>query len=432
MAKQFIHIEMFRNNKWTKVATVEFAPDWERNGYRGATTLAYDIDYAVPLYENDTELDRVGCRYPVNFDNNTAPHWPAFLLDMVPTGPARTYWLNQLALSDDSPSSWLPLLKWGAGSPPGNLRVADTEQNEPRSDHPGFSRDEIIEKNADFIEYAESCGAIVSGASDVQGQAPKFLLVQDRQGRWHAENALPDDEIASHWIVKFPRGKAEEDRTILRNEGPYYQVAKSFGIATTAGLTYENGSLFIPRFDRRISGDNVVRYGLESLCSVANICEFGTRLSHNDACRMISIYSSAPQADIEEYVKRDVLNTALRNTDNHSRNSAFLKTPEHGTRLSPLFDFAPMFLDPQGIARSSRWQDAAEPEIGIPDWNQVTSWLSHQLGLDAQPLKALFQSLAPKVDALLDTMNQCHVESSVIDRLIPRIQVIAKRLYEVK
>jgi len=28
--------------------------------------------------------------------------------------------------------------------------------------------------------------------------------------------------------------------------------------------------------------------------------------------------------------------------------------------LSPLFDFAPMFLDPEGIGRMSRWEDVRE------------------------------------------------------------------------
>lgn len=70
-------------------------------------------------------------------------------------------------------------MRFATGNPPGNLRIAGAAE-EAVVDHPGFERQEIIEKNVDFIEYAEANGALVAGASDVQGQSPKFLLVEDQ------------------------------------------------------------------------------------------------------------------------------------------------------------------------------------------------------------------------------------------------------------
>jgi serine/threonine-protein kinase HipA len=67
---------------------------------------------------------------------------------------------------------------------------------------------------------------------------------------------------------------------------------------------------------------------------------------------------------------------ALRNTDNHGRNSAFLKYADGTVKLSPLYDFAPMFLDPEGIPRSSRWGKELEPIPGRPDWGKVAESFS--------------------------------------------------------
>lgn len=57
---------------------------------------------------------------------------------------------------------------------------------------------------------------------------------------------------------------------------------------------------------------------------------------------------------VSEWVKRDLLNVAFANSDNHGRNTALLKTPQ-GTWLAPVFDFAPMKADPEGIIRTTTW-----------------------------------------------------------------------------
>ncbi len=147
-------------------------------------------------------------------------------------------------------------MRFATGNAPGNLRIAGAAE-ETFDDHPGFERHEIIEKNVDFIEYAEACGALVAGASDVQGQAPKFLLVEDHDSRWHAEGALPDNQVRCHWLVKFPRGNKEADRRVLLNEAPYYEVARAFGLRTAAPLEYQDDALFVRRFDRRVTPEGL-------------------------------------------------------------------------------------------------------------------------------------------------------------------------------
>ncbi len=429
MPKNTVTIEIFRNNRWQTAAEVTFDADGLIRGFSCGSFLSYDIDYAVAYIGSESALDRVSCLYEVDFSNYRQKHWPSFLLDIIPTGAAREYWLKKLSIKDDDTSSWLPLLQEGAGSPPGNLRIAQAVKHTPQTSlHHGFNRQQIIEKNADFLEYAESCGAIVAGATDVQGQAPKFLIVQDHNGFWHAEGALADEDKSSHWLVKFPRGNTIQDKIVLRNEAPYYRVAQTLGVHTGANLDYAEGSLFIRRFDRKVTTNGIERYGLESLCSATNIATFGKTFSHNTACSTIMRFSSNPVADIEEYLLRDVLNVAMRNTDNHGRNTAFLKVPGVGTRLSPLYDFAPMFIDPEGIPRSTRWQGNAEIQIGSPDWAKVAEDLHLELGLKQDRLKDFFYGLYPRINSLPQTMQSCGVDDEIIERLAPRIAQTAINL----
>ena len=54
-----------------------------------------------------------------------------------------------------------------------------------------------------------------------------------------------------------------------------------------------------------------------------------------------------------------MLNLALRNTDNHARNTAVQRLVDGSIQLTPLYDFAPMYLDPELIVRGCVWRDAS-------------------------------------------------------------------------
>ncbi len=423
-------IEIYKDGKWVKAAEFGVYGDNYLAGYRARGRLAYDIDYALSRIQDERIVDRVGFRYPVNFDSYDSKGWPAFLLDIVPTGAARIAWLKLLSLRDDD-SSWWQLLRCAAGNPPGNLRIAGAAVDFQKG-HPGFDKRDIIDKNVDFVEYAEANGALVAGATDVQGASPKFLLVEDMNNRWHAEGALADGLAKRHWLVKFPRGKKDVDRQILRNEAPYYEVARAFGLRTAASLEYQDDALFILRFDRRLAIAGIERLGLESIASACGISEFGCRISHNDACKAIHRYATEPHKEILEYISRDILNVALRNTDNHGRNTAFLKETSGGIALSPLFDFAPMFLDPEGIARVSRWDAEGEKVIGLPDWGRVAEDVGRETGYGVVALRKWLSDQAEKVKRLPDTMALCGVEVSIIESLVRRIEDTARQLEEAR
>ena len=69
-------------------------------------------------------------------------------------------------------------------------------------------------------------------------------------------------------------------------------------------------------------------------------------------------------AFVIEWIKRDLLNIAFGNSDNHGRNTAFLRD-ENKIWLSPIYDFAPMKADPEGIARNMIWQNDDEKTLEL-------------------------------------------------------------------
>ena len=69
-----------------------------------------------------------------------------------------------------------------------------------------------------------------------------------------------------------------------------------------------------------------------------------------------------------EYLRRDLLCWVFGNSDNHGRNTAVLRTP-NGVVLAPVFDFAPMKMDPAGITRTTRWD--RHERGGNVDWTGI-------------------------------------------------------------
>ncbi len=110
------------------------------------------------------------------------------------------------------------------------------------------------------------------GATDTQGDAPKFWVVEDRQGRWHADGGNLPFPIRRHALLKFPVPEAGvRAGAILRHAARYQQVAARCGLRVTAALPTElpaatDGALLLPRFDRRWKADKEVRLRLASSC----------------------------------------------------------------------------------------------------------------------------------------------------------------------
>jgi len=223
------------------------------------------------------------------------------------------------------------------------------------------------------------------------------LLTRARDGLLYLDHTVPDDEAAEHYIVKFGRGPNQRLETILQQEAPYMAVAAHLGLNVHAPLKLRERALFIPRFDRRVTKRGVTRIAQESIAALTGRSGFGPLPSHDEVCQMLAKTVTHPLRDIIEYIKRDVANLAMGNKDNHARNTALQRDFQGRIGLAPLFDFAPMYLHPDGIARRIRWQDNDD---GAPDWQRVVDRVSEECALSRKALVKGLQAMVAPLDEI--------------------------------
>lgn len=420
-------IEIFHHGRWTPAA--DFNPIG-KGPYTG--TFEYRMEYifgddplpisfALPLTAERYGLDA----------NGEAPPCPAFLLDLVPQGPGRKYLARELKIQDGDHQDLL-LAQYGAFNPVGNLRLdtavrfyrEQTAAEPPLGD--GYALDEILSRREDFLDHIMMHAMLAAGTTGVQGAAPKFLLTENRDGRWFADAALPDEQAARHWLVKLPRGRHETDYTVLRNEAAYLRVAERCGIRTGGNPLFQQDMLFVPRFDRTVdSAGRLHRLHQESLASLAGLRGFGIPASLFDLVNGFRPHVTDPVGEVVEFIRRDILNMAMRNTDNHApRNTAVQRLPDGTVRLTPLFDFAPMYLDQEFIVRGCKWKvGAAERK----DWQEIIAEVNFQDD-DRSLIAQGVQGFLPAIQGLEEDMLECGVDERVIEDCRPHIEAQAARL----
>lgn len=388
-------IQIFLDEGWQDAA--ELTIEKPQQGRSGPVRLGYDFDYAL-MYQYRDDEHACGLTLPVELMiPHDSPAWFGFLDDIMPAGAARRYWVQQLGLGNATPEKQdTELLRWGTIAPVGNLRIKEALPKLPTGSslkQRRFAITEVVERNTDFLEYAQQMGAASGGATGAGGEAPKLLLrCSESDEVWI--DTFQDDvhNTDTHYLVKFPRNNRDDiDCDILRAEYHYYHELHSLGVSTirTDGMRLLEGerfpSLWLPRFDVSWHQGRLIRYGLESVYSVLNKAP-GSYLKHQQVLRRLVELLEAQyrvaelgepfdrQAFVTEWVKRDLLNVTFGNSDNHGRNTALLKTPK-GVWLAPLYDFAPMKADPEMVPRSTSWGSPLE-EGGQYNWQAIANELA--------------------------------------------------------
>jgi len=357
---------------------------------------------------------------------------PSFLYDLVPQGKGRKFLLSILKLAD-SDEMIMPLVMAGAFNPIGCLRIntamdfyaREAAKNPDQQMTDGVSLEDITQRSDEFLDHIALHAMLATGTTGVQGVAPKFLLTTDRRGRWFADMALPDDRAHEHWLVKLPRGKSDEDRAVLRNEAAYLRVAAAVGLRSKYEPILHGEMLFVRRFDREIGSSGVQHLHQESLASIVGQRGFGIAQSEQSLLSGIRSVVTDPAQETLEFIKRDVLNQALRNTDNHARNTAVQRTSDGRIELTPVFDFAPMFKDPEVIPRSCVWRDSQG--VKQSDWKQVIEQLEVADGERASIAAELIE-FAKTVGRLDVIARDCGVEQDVLAQCLHSIETQAKQL----
>lgn len=443
-------LQIHHQGRWHDAATVALWGDADQ-GWRCKTYAGYEAGWSVDHFGR-SDAHALTCRWPVGLEALESPHWPVFLIDMLPQGFGRAELLRRLGLpaSAEQRADW-PLLVAGAGNPIGHLRVkeaaavlAEAMQGGSTAAHgqpqPGFSDDEVSDRVEAFSEHLAAHGLFVAGSSGVQGEWPKLLLTRGRDGLLYLDHTLPDEQAQAHYIVKFSRGHDARLAQILRHEPVYMELARLLGLRVFAPLTLARRGggrvLFIPRFDRRVeeegaegaSGSSqVIRLAQESIASLTGRSGFEGLPSHDEVCHRLVAHCTDPHSEVLEYLRRDVANIALGNKDNHARNTALQRDWNGRIALTPLFDFAPMYLHPDGIARRIRWDGN---DGGQPDWRRVIDTVCASAGprLDPGALRRGLQAMAEPLALIAEEGPHLGLESDVHAHLQPGLVAMAERL----
>lgn len=439
-------IQIFQNAQWQDAALLEVPEPAE--GRQGLALLSYHPQsYAIEHFEED-DVSACSMNLPVSLmDIYRSRPWFTFLDDIMPAGASRRYWVNALGIGHlTGRQQDFQLLAKGTIAPVGNLRIKESVPEKISGSQLAsmcFQMEDVVERHTDFLEYAQAMGAASGGATGAGGEAPKLLL------RCSPENQIwidtwQDDltNTDQHYLVKFPRGKRSvDDCDILRAEFHYYHELAAMGVDTinTDAMRLLEGSrypsLWLPRFDITFVNGQLQRYGLESIYSLLGK-EPGSYLNHFSALQETAkklldqhrVANLGEEFDVAafvvEWVRRDFLNVVFGNSDNHGRNTSLIKRPD-GITLSPVYDFAPMKADPEGIVRSTTW-GAPYEEGGQFDWiaiaNALSAWVAPALLIQE------LRELAKKIQGLPERLAARGVPERLLNMPTLGFSVLDKKL----
>lgn len=428
---QYCTLQIYQEDEWLDCAIVEIVGQ-QQTGWQAATRTSYLFEYAIS-YMDLSDGHALAYHLPVNVQNTLQSTWPAFLMDLLPQGYGRKELLRQLNFSENTQeqADWA-LLKAGAGNPIGNLRVKEAYEwlqgQFPVQQNHGFSLDQVVERQEKFIESLASYGLFIAGSSGIQGEWPKLLLTQGHDDLFYLDHTLTDHQVKQHWLVKFSRGSDQNLDKILMHEALYMKIAQYLGLRVHQELELHGKTLFIPRFDRKVIDRKVERIAQESIASLGGKAGFGVRMTHNQICSLLMQCCTQPKQEIFEYLKRDLANVALGNKDNHTRNTALQRFNNGIIQLTPLFDFAPMWLHPDGIARTTRWE--RDDHGGMPIWHSVIEQIAESTLIDPKEIKAVLIEQLPLYQGLLEHMQHLQLAPEILENSQYRINNICQQLEE--
>ena len=184
-------------------------------------------------------------------------------------------------------------------------------------------------------------------------------------------------------IAKFPHHHDQWDIALW--EKTALDLAERAGIAVPERWTVPFGSgstLLLDRFDRAVGGTRIPYISALTVMSGRD----GDTFDYEDLAVQITEDAAGDDATLEALFRRVALSVALHNTDDHLRNTGFLRTPD-GWRLSPVFDVNP------------------NPDLGARRQTTVSS----------------AQAIADEPAGLLRLAEWCHLDPSGCRRVIGEV-----------
>jgi len=286
---------------------------------------------------------------PINLPLTASPQWVetdnkfvglGVLFDAGPDMWGRQVMRHKTGIANPAESA---LLLMGRGNGVGAL-LFSTRPDLKRSDLPGFDTLPLIEEDLYRVhQAAHNVFETTPMPEDLQGLLAGSWSIGGARAK-----AVMRDRESGIWICKFSEPGSNIDRQ--RVEYANLRMAAAVGIEVPEVRLVETalGSVLqVRRFDRT---DELQRLHYASAISLVSAVPEDKRLnsardqrtfSYANLAHIASAVSSDPVHDRQSIYARMALNVALKNTDDHLKNTGFIESESSGLkrlRLSPVFD----------------------------------------------------------------------------------------------
>ena len=164
--------------------------------------------------------------------------------------------------------------------------------------------------------------------------------------------------------------------------------------------------------------------------SGAGLPGFGRSASLFTLTERLAAVVADPDQAVGEFLCRDVMNRALRNPDNHLRNTSVQQLPDGTAQLTPLYDLAPMYLDRELIARTCAWLGPQRQVVD--DWNNVLELLELDEAVKAAAAEKLREFGETQLPKLTELLGELGADADIIEACRPTIEQQIHKLQEVR
>ncbi|QHP67914.1 type II toxin-antitoxin system HipA family toxin [Bradyrhizobium sp. LCT2] len=261
-----------------------------------------------------------------------------------------------------------------------------------------------------------------TGQFSLAGAQPKTALLLQK-GRW----GIPSGRIPTTHILKPPTGHFDGH---AENEHICLNLARNLGLpaAETNVMRFEKEiAIVVDRYDRQLSGNDVVRVHQEDMCQARGILPTKKYQSEGgpapaDIIELLRTHSSNSADDIDTFTDALGFNWLIGGTDAHAKNYSLLLASGPTVRLAPLYDIASILpyddVDLQKMKLAMKIGGEYKlSQIGAREWQKFARETRFDADKVIAGLKSLAELLPDNITDVCTTAEAEGLDNTIIKRL---------------
>lgn len=260
-----------------------------------------------------------------------------------------------------------------------------------------------------------------TGGSSLPGFQRKIALTR-LDGQWHARR-----ESGSSTHILKPAPPTDEGRKGLHSEQYALDLGRQLGLVATDSYVTEfagRPTLVIERFDRVVHDDGrITRIHQEDMAQALGLQwddQYAKFQGSDDAVASLSHLAEvadqrssifSPAIELHQLLRYVTFNTAIGNTDAHTKNYGMLRFDDGTATLTPLYDVAPLALGYDARKSNALWVNAVrlQADVTVPGLvSEAVGW-----GLAADEAE---QIVRETLASLADAVDDIAADASIEDR----------------